>query len=89
MLTSFHRTNKQKKEKQKNWMSKDMNNATILSLLLLLASTAYVAQSADFDVTSYGAKPDADIAQVCIISYHIILYHIYIYIMSSVLLVSF
>jgi hypothetical protein len=46
-------------------MAMDMNIATI-SLLLLLASTAYVAQSADFDVTSYGAKPGADIAQVYI-----------------------
>jgi len=39
-----------------------MNIATI-SLLLLLASTAHIAQSADFDVQSYGAKPGADIAQ--------------------------
>jgi hypothetical protein len=71
MLTGFHRTNKPKREKQKNWMAMDMNIATI-SLLLLLASTAFVAQSADFDVTSYGAKPGADIAQVYIISYHTI-----------------
>ena len=48
-----------------------MNMATI-SLLLLLASTAYVAQSADFDVMSYGAKPDADIAQVYIYIYNAI-----------------
>lgn len=42
-----------------------MNIATI-SLLLLLASTAHIAQSADFDVQSYGAKPGADIAKVYI-----------------------
>ena len=41
----------------------NMNIATV-SLLLLLASTANVAQSGVFDLQKYGAKPGRDISQV-------------------------
>jgi len=38
-------------------------NIASLSLLLLLASTAKVAQSADFDISKYGGKANGDISE--------------------------
>jgi hypothetical protein len=41
-------------------------NIASISLLLLLASTAKVAESGIFDIQKYGAKPNGDITQVYI-----------------------
>jgi hypothetical protein len=46
-------------------MAMNLNIASI-SLLLLLASTAKVAESGIFDIQKYGAKPNGDITQVYI-----------------------
>jgi hypothetical protein len=63
-IISLDRTNKEKRQaKEQKQLYMNMNIATI-SLLLLLASTANVAQSGVFDLQKYGAKPGRDITQV-------------------------